>query len=117
MISQRWSVGDESDCADNEEDACPAVGAEMLMQPEPAEQRNDDVAERRCRHHEGEVGPAERGHVACEESNEKQNAKIDEWIEERMPQQAQVMQVYSAYLPHAAREKGIAEWRGERNSK
>ena len=47
------------------------------MQPEAAEERDDDIAEGRSGHDEGEVGPGERGHIAGEEAYEEDDSGDD----------------------------------------
>ncbi len=113
MFSAGRTAGDEADRADDERDAEPAGERELLMQPEFAEHGNDDVAEGGGGHHEGEVGPAERGGVAGEEADEQDNAGVDEGVEERLPEEAKVVHVYCADLGHAAGEEGVAYRCGE----
>lgn len=78
------------------------------MQPEAAEQRDDDVTEGGGGHNEGEVGPTEGGGVAGEEADEENDSCVDEGVEESVPEEREVVQVHGTDLAHAAREKGIA---------
>jgi hypothetical protein len=109
-------VGDEADGGGNEKDADPAVDGEVLVQPEAAEERDDDVAEGGGGHYEGEVCPGERGHVAGEEADEQDDADVDEGVEERVPEQAEVVEVDGADLGHAAGEQGITDRGGEHDA-
>ena len=84
------------------------------MQPESAEQCDDNVPKCRGWHNECQVGPAEGGHVAGKESDEQQDSDVDVGIEQRMPQQAQVVHVYGADISHAPRQQGIAKRSGQR---
>lgn len=78
------------------------------MQPEAAEERDDDVAEGGGGHDEGEVGPGERSHVAGEKEDEEDDSGIDEGVEERVPEEAEVIEVDGADLGHAAGEESVA---------
>ena len=77
VLGQRWAVGYEAYGADDHDDAGAAREGEMLVQPEAAEQRDDYVAECGGGHDEGEVGPAEGGHVAGEEADEQDDSGDD----------------------------------------
>ncbi len=107
------AASDEADGADDEEDAGPAVEGEMLVEPEAAQQSDDDVAEGGRGHDEGEVGPGERGHVAGEEAYKQNDAGGDERIEESVPETVEVMEVDGADLGHAVRKKCVADGGGE----
>ena len=86
VFCARGAAGDEAYGTDDEGDAGPAVEAEVLVQPEAAEEGDDDVAEGGGGHDEGEVGPGERGHIAGEEADEQDDAGGDEGIEESVPE-------------------------------
>jgi len=81
----------------------------VFVEPEAAEERDDDVAEGGGRHDEGEVGPGERGHIADEEADEKDDAGGDEGVEEGMPEERQVVEVDWANLGHATGEESVAD--------
>ena len=83
------------------------------MQPEAAEESDDYVAEGGGGHDEGEVSPGERGHVAGEEADEQDDAEVDEGVEERVPEEAEMVKVDGADLLHAAAEEGVADGGGE----
>ena len=116
MLGAGGGVGDEADGGGDEEDAEPAGEGEVLVQPETAEEGDDDVAEGGGGHDEGEVGPGERGHVAGEEADEQEDAEVDEGIEEGVPEEAEVMEVDGADLGHAAGEQGVADRGGEHDA-
>src|SRR5579875_3916371 len=80
----------------------------MLVQPESAEQRDDDVSEGRGWHYKGEIGPAQRRHVACEKADQQHNAGENVWIGERMKEQTEMVQVNWAHLAHAVREQHVS---------
>ena len=83
------------------------------MQPETAEERDDDVAEGGGGHDEGEVGPGERGHIAGEEADEQHDAGDYVWIGEGVEEQAEVVEVDGADLRHTAREERVTYRCGE----
>ena len=116
MLGARRGVSDEADGGGDEEDADPAGEGEVLVQPEAAEEGDDDVAEGRGGHDEGEVGPGEGGHVAGKEADEQDNADVDEGVEERVPEQAEVVDVDGTDLSHAAREQGVSDGCGEHDA-
>ena len=116
VFGARGGVGDEADGGGDEEDADPAGEGEVLVQPEAAEERDDDVAEGGGGHDEGEVGPGERGHVAGEEADEQDDAEVDEGVEERVPEEVEVVEVDGADLGHAAGEQGVADGGGEHDA-
>src|SRR5260370_42298274 len=91
MVGAGGAAGDEAYGAGDEGDAGPAVEGEVLVQPEAAEQRDDDVAEGGGGHDEGEVGPGEGSHVAGEETGEQDDAGRHEGVEERGPETVSVM--------------------------
>ncbi len=74
----------------------------MLVEPEAAEKRHDDVSEGRGGHDEGEIGPGEGGHVAGEEAYEEKDSGGDEGVEEGMPEEVKVVEVNGPNLGHAA---------------
>jgi hypothetical protein len=108
--------GDEAYGAGDEGDAGPAVEGEMLVEPEAAEERDDDVTEGSGGHDEGEVGPGERGHVTGEESDEEHDAGGDEGVEERVPEERQMVEIDGADLGHASGEERVADRCGEHDS-
>ena len=110
------AVGDEADGGGDEENADPAREREVFVQPETAEQRDDDVAEGGRGHDEGEVGKGERGHVGGEEADEQDDADVDEGIEERVPEEWEVVEVDGADLLHAVGEEGVADGGGEHDA-
>jgi len=63
----------------------------MLMQPESAEERDDDVAKGRCGHDEGEVRPGERCHIAGEKAYEEDDSRDDVRICESVEEEWQVV--------------------------
>ena len=113
VLGERGAVGDEADSTDDEDDAGPAVGGEVFVQPEAAEQGDYDVSEGRCGHDEGEIGPGEGGHVAGEEAYEEKDSGGDEGVEEGMPEKVKVLEVDGANLGHSAGEEGVAYRCGE----
>src|SRR6201999_559993 len=116
VLGAGGAAGDEAYGAGDEEDAGPAVEGEVLVQPEAAEEGDDDVAEGGGGHDEGEVGPGERGHVAGEEADEQDDAEVDEGVEERVPEEAEVVQVDGADLGHATGEQGVTDRGGEHDA-
>ncbi len=113
MFGTGWAVGDETDGAGEHQDAEPAGERKMLVQPETAEQGDEDIAKGSRWHDEGEVGPGEGGHVRGEEAHEQDDASNDVQIEECVIQQGQVMDVDWADLRHSAREQRVTEGRGD----
>lgn len=116
MFGTRGSVGDETDGRGDEEDAEPAREGEVFVQPEAAEESDDDVSEGGGGHDEGEVGEGERGHVAGEEADEQDDANVDEGVEEGVPEEREVMEVDGADLLHAVGEEGVADGGGEHDA-
>ena|SRR5277367_1202209 len=109
MLGAGGASGDESYGADDEQDAGPTGEAEVLVQPEAAEERDDHVAEGGGGHDEGEVGPGERRHVAGEEADEERDSRDDPGVGERVKEKAEVMEIDGAYLGHAARQESVAD--------
>src|SRR3984885_9467265 len=105
MFGAGGATGDEADGADDEKNAGPAVEREVLMKPEAAEECDDDVAKGGGGHDEGEIGPGERGHVTGEETDEEHDAGGDEGVEERVPEERQMVEVDGADLGHATGEE------------
>src|SRR6185437_80334 len=116
VLGARGGVGDEANGGGDEENADPAGDGEVLVKPEAAEEGDDDVAERGGGHDEGEVGPGEGGHVAGEEADEQDDAEVDEGVEERVPEEAEVMEVDGADLGHAAGQQSVADGGGEHDT-
>ena len=83
------------------------------MQPETAEQRDHNVAERSRGHDEGQIRPRERGHVAGEENNQQNDADVYVQVEERVEEQREVMEIDSTDLFHAAGEERVSERGGD----
>ena len=104
---------DEADGADDEDDAGPAVEGEVLVEPEAAEERDDDVAEGSGGHDEGEISPGERGHIAGEEADEQDDAGDDVRVGEGVEEEGEMVEIDGADLSHAAREKSVAYGSGE----
>src|SRR3981189_2047845 len=85
----------------------------MLVQPEAAEQRDDDVSEGRGWHDEGEISPAEGCHVTGEEADEQDDAGDGVHVEESAEEQAEVVEIDRAYLRHAVRKQRVTHRCGE----
>src|SRR5579871_2944035 len=100
MLGERRAISYETDRADDEGNANPAGQTEMLMQPKATNQREDDVSKCSGGHDEGEVGPAQCGHVAGEKPDQQQDSQIDEWVKKGAQQEPNMMQVYGADLRH-----------------
>lgn len=113
MLGARGATGYEADSGDDEKYPGPAGEGHLLMQPEAAEQRDDDVTEGSGGHDEGEVGPAEGGGVAGEEADEENDSCVDEGVEEGVPEEREVVHVDGSDLAHASREQGVADGCGE----
>ena len=109
MFGSRGTSGDEANGTDDEKDSGPAIEAKVLMQPEAAEQGDDDISECGCRHDEGEIGPGERGHIAREEADEEDDPGDDVGVGEGVKEQAEVVEVDGAHLGHASGEKGVSD--------
>ena len=110
------ATGDKAYGADDEEDAGPAVNREVLMKPEAAEERDDDIAKGGGGHDEGEVCPGERGHVTGEEPDEEHDAGDDVGVEKGVEEKPKVMEVDGADLGHATGQKGVADRGGEHDA-
>jgi hypothetical protein len=116
VLGAGWAVGYEAYGADDHHNAGAAREGEMFVQPEAAEQGDDDVAECGGGHDEGEVGPTEGGHVAGEEADEQDDSGDDPRVGERVEQQAEVLHVDLADLGHAVGEEGVADTCRERDA-
>jgi hypothetical protein len=103
------AAGYEAYGAGDEEDAGPAGEGEMLVEPEAAEEGDDDVAEGGGGHDEGEVGPGECGHVAGKEADEEDDSGEDVGFGESVEEEGEVVEVDGADLGHAAGEEGVAD--------
>jgi hypothetical protein len=109
----RWPSGNKPHSTDDEKDSGPAVEGEVFVQPEAAEQSDNDVSKGRGGHDEGEVGPGERGHVGGEEADEQDDSGDDEGVEEGVPEETEMMEIDLTDLGHAAGEKGVSYGCGE----
>jgi len=83
------------------------------MQPKPAQQRDDTIAERSCGHDEAQVGPTECRHIAGKEPDEQHYPKVNIWIEKCVPEKSEVVQVDRTDIAHPTCEQRIAEGSGE----
>ena len=81
----------------------------MLVQPEAGEDGHDDVAEGCGREDEGDVGPAESGHVTGHEAEEDDDAGDDPGTFEGEEEGAEVVEGDRSQLLHADAEKSIAD--------
>jgi hypothetical protein len=113
VLGTGGAAGYEADGADDEGDAEPAGEGELFVQPVTADERDDDWAEGRGGHDEGEVGPAEGGGVGSEEADEEDDADIDVGVEESVKEEAEVVDVDGADLVHAALEEGVSDGGGD----
>src|ERR1700733_8991324 len=93
--------GDEAYGADDEKDAGPAGEAEVFMQPEAAEERDNDIPEGGGGHDEGEIGPGERSHVAGEEADEEHDSGNDVGVGEGVKEKREMVEIDRADLGHA----------------
>ena len=109
MFGSRGTSGDEADGTDDEKDSGPAIEAKVLMEPEAAEKSDDDVAEGGGGHDEGEVGPGKRRHVAGEETDEEEDARGDEGVEESVPETVEMVKINGTDLGHATGEESITD--------
>ena len=74
MLRVGGPAGDESDTGNDAEDAEPARGRDLLMQPEAGQERDDDIGEGGGGKHEGDISPRERSQVGGEESDKENDA-------------------------------------------
>jgi hypothetical protein len=81
----------------------------VLVEPEAAEECDDNVAEGGRGHDEGEISPGKRRHVAGEETDEKEDARGDEGVEESVPEAVEVMKINGTYLGHATGEESVTD--------
>src|ERR1700733_7053615 len=109
MFGAGGAAGDKANSADDEEDAGPAVEAEVLVQSEAAEEGDDNVSECSGGHDEGEVGPGESDHIAGKESDEQHDAGDDVRVRQGVEEKAEVVEIDGADLRHAAGEEGVAD--------
>ena len=117
MLGAGWASCDESYGANDEQNAGPAGEAEVLVEPEAAEERDDHVAEGSGGHDEGEIGPGERRHVAGEEADEERDSGDDVGIAQGVEEKAQVVKVDGPDLRHATGEEGISDGGSEHDGK
>ncbi len=54
--------------------AQPAINRDMLMQPEPCQQGDNDISERRSRKNKGKVSPAQSAQITRKESEQAKNS-------------------------------------------
>src|ERR1700722_13363535 len=109
MLGAGGATGDESYGADNEQNAGQAGEAEVLVEPEAAEERDDHVAEGSGGNDEGEIGPGGGRHVAGEEADEERDSGDDVGIAQGVEEKAQVVKVDGPDLRHATGEEGISD--------
>ena len=116
MLRPRRPICHKPDSTHNQPNPGQPIRRKMLVQPEMAEQRNDNITKGSRRHHEGEVGPRKCGHVAGEESDEEKDSGGDKWIEEGVPEETEMMKIDGANLGHATGEQRVANRCSEHNS-
>ncbi len=100
---------DEANSEGDEDNAGPALGGDLFVQPELREQGDDHVSERCGGEHEGEVGPGEGGEIAGEKADQQRDAEGDPGCEDRGDEGAGVSEGDCGHMGHAAAEAGVAE--------
>ena len=84
----------------------------MLVQHKSGNQRQQHIAQRRCRQNVSEIGPGKRGHVGGEKRQQKKNPDRDPGIEHGEDHALQMIERDAAGLLHPVREHGVSS-RGE----
>ena len=83
--------------------------ADVLMQPEVAEQGHEHVSDGSGRKDVGEIGEGERGHVAGHEAEQGEDSEDDPGIGQGGENMREMMHVDGADIFHAARQKGVPD--------
>src|SRR5581483_3754405 len=103
------SSGNEAHPGGDQQNPRPARHGHRFTEEEDREQRHDNVAERRCRQDERQVGPGKRGSVSGEKADEQQRAAGHPGVEQSAQRAAQVVEGDRANVLHAARKHRVAD--------
>jgi len=108
MFGAGRASGDKTDACGDEGDADPTLKADVLVQPEMAEQRHEDITDGGGGDYVREIGKRERCHVAGHEGEEAENSQEHPGIGESGEDVGEMVNVDGADVLHAAREEGVS---------
>ena len=117
MLGERRASGHEADAAGNQGDAHPAQRTDLLVQCEAGNQGEQNVSQRGCGQHVGQIGPGQRVGIRSEKGEQQDNPARNPGIPQGHNDTLQLVERNAASLLHALRKHGVARGREDAYSR
>src|SRR5579862_6127189 len=116
MWGERRTSGHEADSAGNQSNAHPAQRADLLVQGEAGNQREQNVSQGGRGQNVRQIGPGKRVRIRSEEGEQQDNPARDPGIAHGQNDALQMVERDAAGLLHAVRKHGVASRRKDADS-